>query len=176
MEYNLPSYVSEHLKNTGEDPEAFMNRAVSAAVLKDKMNGWSELPYCAVLDVFATENGLLLLTFADGDRRIFDTDCFKDNPIYKELTYPSAVTCVVTDGYTAAFKDKHGIFNELPPEFLYNNSVSISCFKSAVQQAAAEKRVKRSFEHLDNRSSAQTVTEKLENVRLPDSFVKEFDN
>ncbi|MCR5652760.1 MAG: hypothetical protein K6F88_03075 [Ruminococcus sp.] len=176
MEYTLPSYVSEHLKTTGEDPEAFLKRAVSAAVLKDKMNGWSELPYCAVLDVYATENGLLLLTFADGDRRIFDTDHFKDSPIYKELTYPSAVTCVVTEGYTAAFKDKYGIFNELPPEFLYNNSVSISCLKSAVQQAAAKERVKRSEEYLESRSSAPTVSESLEKLRLPADFVNDFEN
>lgn len=176
MEYNLPSYVAEYLTTTGEDPEAFLNRAVSAAVLKDKASGFSELPHYAVLDVFCEPlSGMLLLTFADGDIRLFDTDRFKNNPIYKELTYPSVVTCVVTEGYTAAFKDKYGIFNELPPEFLYNNSVSISCFKSGVQQAAAEKRAKRSFEYLDSRSSAQTVTEKLDNVSLPDDFIKNLD-
>lgn len=134
MEYNLPSYVSDYLNATGKDPEAFLNRAVSAAVLKDKSLGFSELPHYAVLDVFYESlSGMLLLTFADGDRRIFDTDCFKDSPIYKELTYPSAVTCVVTEGYTVAFKDKYGIFNELPPEYLYNNSVSISNLKNAVR-------------------------------------------
>lgn len=175
MDYTLPSYIAEYLTTTGEDPEAFLNRAVSAAVLKDKMNGWSELPYCAVLDVFATENGLLLLTFADGDRKLFDTDLLK-NSLFKDLTYPVNSSCAVKEGYTVAFEDKHGVFSELPPEYLYENSVSITCLKPAVQQAAAKERVKRSFEYLDSRSSARTVTEKLDIVRLPDSFVKEFDN
>lgn len=169
MDYTLPSYIAEYLTTTGEDPGTFLNRAVSAAVLKDKMSGWSELPYCAVLDVFATENGLLLLTFADGDRKLFDTDLLK-NSLFKDLAYPVNASCAVKEGYTVAFEDKHGVFSELPPEYLYENSVSITCLKPAVQQAAAKEREKRSEEYLYSRSSAPTVTETLDNLRLPYNF------
>lgn len=176
MEYNLPSFASEHLNATGEDPEAFLNRAVSAAVLKDKMNGWSELPYYAVLDVFCEQiSGLLLLTFADGDRKLFDTALLKTS-LFKDLAYPVNASCAVKEGYTVAFEDKHGVFSELPPEYLYENSVSITCLKPAVQQAAAKEREKRSEEYLYSRSSAPSVSESLENLRLPADYVNNFEN
>lgn len=176
MDYTLPSYIAEYLTTTGEDPEAFLNRAVSAAVLKDKMDGWSELPYYAILDVFCDQiSGMLLLTFADGDRKLFDTALLK-NSLFKDLTYPVNASCAVKEGYTVAFEDKHGIFSELPPQYLYENSVSITCLKPAVQQAAAKERVKRSEEHLYSRSSAPSVSESLDDLHLPADFVNDFEN
>lgn len=170
MEYNLPSNASEHLKTTGETPEVFLNRAVSAAMRNDKSKDiGTTLPYYAVLEVVATSNFLLLLTFADGDRRLFDADILRDNSCYHELLSSSGFTCAKVDGYTVAWEDKYGIFDELPPQFLYNNSVSIDNLKNAVKEAITYSKVNK---HLYSDSSRETADKALNKVYLPTDFVR----
>lgn len=177
MEYKLPYEVSKHLKATGEDPEEFLNRAASAAVREDQTKGLgNELPYYAVTNVFATANYLLLLTFANGDRRLFDADILRGNPFYRELLSGSGFTCAKVDGRTVVWEDKHGIFDELPPRYLYDNSVSIDNLKAAVKEATALSAVKRSADFCDKRLSEQSSVDALDKVYLPAEFVKFCNN
>ena len=85
MEYTLTTAVQEHLAKTGESPESFHNRAVDALIRKEMAQGFNDLPREAVIDAVPLGLGsLLLLTFADGDRRLFDGETLKENENFKE--------------------------------------------------------------------------------------------
>ena len=152
MEYQLPTAIQNRLAQTGETPESFISRAVDTLVRKEMSQCFNDLPRRAVLDVEPLGfKRLLLLTFADGERRLFSAKVLKGYPLYKEISSDYGLTCARVEGYSVVFEDKYGIFDELPPEFLYENSVSL-------------------FDLED------TVLEKLglneERVFLPDGFLK----
>lgn len=152
MEYTLSTTVQERLAKTGESPESFISRAIDTLVRKEMSQCFDDLPRRAVLDVEPLGfKQLLLLTFADGERRLFSAKVLKGYPLYKEISSDYGLTCARVEGYSVVFEDKYGIFDELPPEFLYENSVSL-------------------FDLED------TVLEKLglneERVFLPDGFLK----
>lgn len=152
MEYQLPTAIQNRLAQTGETPESFISRAVDTLVRKEMSQSFTDLPRRAVLDVEPLGfKRLLLLTFADGDRRLFSGEALKGCPLYEKISTDYGLTCARVEGYSVVFEDKYGIFDELPPEFLYENSVSLFDF-------------------------ADTVLEKFglneERVLLPDGFVK----
>lgn len=151
MEYQLSAAIQNRLAKTGETPESFISRAVDTLVRKEMSQGFNDLPRHAVLNAEPLGLGLLLLTFADGERRLFSAKVLKSYPLYKEISSDYGLTCARVEGYSVVFEDKYGIFDELPPEFLYENSVSL-------------------FDLED------TVLEKLglneERVFLPDGFLK----
>ena len=73
----------------------------------------------------------MTLTFADGDRRLFDGAALKGYPLYKEVSSDYGLTCARVEGCSVIFEDKDGMFDELPPEFLYQKSVSLLDLKHA---------------------------------------------
>lgn len=166
MEYQLSTAIQNHLAQTGETPESFISRAVDTLVRKEMSLCFNDLPRRAVLDVEPLGLGLLLLTFADGDRRLFSGEALKGCPLYEKISTDYGLTCARVEGYSVVFEDKYGIFDELPPEFLYENSVSLFDLSHTVS-------VK-----LGMRKTGRTATEPVGNdelrrrVTLPDGFVK----
>ena len=167
MEYQLSTAIQNHLAQTGETPESFISRAVDTLVRKEMSLCFNDLPRRAVLDVEPLGfKRLLLLTFADGDRRLFSGEALKGCPLYEKISTDYGLTCARVEGYSVVFEDKYGIFDELPPEFLYENSVSLFDLSHTVS-------VK-----LGMRKTGRTATEPVGNdelrrrVTLPDGFVK----
>lgn len=118
---------------------------------------------------------MILITFADGDRRLFNASYFKDNPNFKPISTPSDVACAYVEGCTVAWKDKEEMFFELPPGFLYQHSVSLSALGSAVTQE-----LDRAFDEERNRfyckslnETAKELEDRLKNNRLSDNFAKD---
>ena len=152
MEYQLPTAIQNRLAQTGETPESFISHAIDTLVRKEMSQSFNDFPRHAVLDVEPLGfKRLLLLTFADGDRRLFSGEALKGCPLYEKISTDYGLTCARVEGYSVVFEDKYGIFDELPPEFLYENSVSLFDLE-------------------------ETVLEKLglneERIFLPDSFLK----
>lgn len=167
MEYQLSAAIQNHLAKTGETPESFLDRAVDALIRKETPQGWNDLPRYAVLSVEPLGEGLLLLlTFADGDRRLFDGAVLKGYPLYKEISSDYGLTCARVEGCSVVFEDKDGMFDELPPEFLYQNSVSLLDLKHAAS-------VKLGLANA-GRSAEKPLTDEAlrQRVSLPDDFVK----
>ena len=141
MEYTLSSSIQEHLDQTCEPPELFLDRAAEELLRKEKAERFmfpgNPIPREAVLEVFSLGIGkLLLLTFADGDRRLFDGDILNDCVGFKNICTEFDFDCACVEGYTVAWKDNHGLhdglFDELPPGFLYENSVSLIDLKDVI--------------------------------------------
>lgn len=167
MEYQLSAAIQNHLAKTGETPESFLDRAVDDLIRKETLQGWNGLPRYAVLSVEPLGEGLLLLlTFADGDRRLFDGAVLKGYPLYKEISSDYGLTCARVEGCSVVFEDKDGMFDELPPEFLYQNSVSLLDLKHAAS-------VKLGLANA-GRSAEKPLTDEAlrQRVSLPDDFVK----
>ena len=136
MEYTLTTAVQQRLAKTGESPESFLNRAVDALIRKEMAQGFNDLPREAVIEAIPLGLGsLLLLTFADGDRRLFDGDILNDCVGFKNICTEFDFDCACVEGCTVAWKDNHGLhdglFDELPPGFLYENSVSLIDLKES---------------------------------------------
>ena len=170
MEYTLTTAVQEHLAKTGESPESFLNRAVDALIRKEMAQGFNDLPREAVIDAVPLGLGsLLLLTFADGDRRLFDGETLKENENFKNIHSEIDFDCANIEGCTVAWMDKDGIFNELPPGYLYENSVSLIELKHAASVKLGLRKVGRAAEpQLDEDDLRKKVF-------LPDGFVKAND-
>ena len=174
MEYTLTTAVQEHLAKTGESPESFLNRAVDALIRKEMAQGFNDLPREAVIDAVPLGLGsLLLLTFADGDRRLFDGEILKENENFKNIRSEIDFNCVSIEGCTVAWKDNHGLhdglFDELPPGFLYENSVSLIELKHAASVKLGLKKVGKAAEPpLDEDDLRKKVF-------LPDDFVRAND-
>ena len=166
MEYQLSAAIQNRLAKTGETPESFISRAVDTLVRKEMSQSFNNLPRHAVLNAEPLGLGLLLLTFADGDRRLFDGAALKGYPLYKEISSDYGLTCARVEGYSVVFEDKYGIFDELPPEFLYQNSVSLLDLKHAAS-------VKLGLANA-GRSAEKPLTDEVlrQRVSLPDDFVK----
>lgn len=167
MEYQLSTTIQNHIAKTGETPESFLDRAADALIRKDMAQGWNDLPRYAVLSAEPLGEGLLLLlTFADGDRRLFDGAALKGYPLYKEISSDYGLTCARVEGCSVIFEDKDGMFDELPPEFLYQNSVSLLDLKHA---ASVKLGLAKS-----GRAAAKPLTDEAlrQHVSLPEDFVK----
>lgn len=167
MEYQLSAAIQNRLAKTGETPESFISRAIDTLVRKEMSQGWNDLPRYAVLSAEPLGEGLLLLlTFADGDRRLFDGAALKGYPLYKEISSDYGLTCARVEGCSVVFEDKYGIFDELPPEFLYQNSVSLLDLKHA---ASVKLGLTKS-----GRAAAKPLTDEAlrQRVSLPEDFVK----
>ena len=108
MEYQLPTAIQNRLAQTGETPESFISRAVDTLVRKEMSQGFNDLPRHAVLNAEPLGLGLLLLTFADGDRRLFDGAALKGYPLYKEISSDYGLTCARVEGCSVVFEDKYG--------------------------------------------------------------------
>ena len=170
MEYTLSTTVQERLAKTGESPESFLNRAVDALIRKEMAQGFSDLPREAVIDAVPLGLGsLLLLTFADGDRRLFDGETLKENENFKNIHSEIDFDCANIEGCTVAWMDKDGIFNELPPGYLYENSVSLIELKHAASVKLGLRKVGRAAEPPLDEDDLR------EKVFLPDGFVKAND-
>ena len=170
MEYTLSTTVQERLAKTGESPESFLNRAVDALIRKEMAQGFSDLPREAVIDAVPLGLGsLLLLTFADGDRRLFDGETLKENENFKNIHSEIDFDCASIEGCTVAWMDKDGIFNELPPGYLYENSVSLIELKHAASVKLGLRKVGRAAEPPLDEDDLR------EKVFLPDGFVKAND-
>ena len=181
MNFKVPNKVLKHLESRAishETPIDFVNRAIDETIHRDRIEDgviFGNLPYCAVIDVVPNIGDMMILiTFADGDRRLFNASYFKDNPNFKPISTPSDVACAYVEGCTVAWKDKEEMFFELPPGFLYQHSVSLSALGSAVTQE-----LDRAFDEERNRfyckslnKTAEEQEDKLKNIRLPDDFVK----
>ena len=170
MEYTLTTAVQEHLAKTGESPESFLNRAVDALIRKEMAQGFNDLPREAVIDAVPLGLGsLLLLTFADGDRRLFDGEILKENENFKNIHSEIDFDCANIEGCTVAWMDKDGIFNELPPGYLHENSVSLIELKHAASVKLGLKKVGKAAEPpLDEDDLRKKVF-------LPDDFVRAND-
>ena len=170
MEYTLTTAVQEHLAKTGETPESFLDRAVDALIRKEMTQGFNDLPREAVIDAVPLGLGsLLLLTFADGDRRLFDGEILKENENFKNIHSEIDFDCANIEGCTVAWMDKDGIFNELPPGYLYENSVSLIELKHAASVKLGLRKVSRAAgPPLDEKK-------KKKKVFLPDDFVRAND-
>ena len=170
MEYTLTTAVQEHLAKTGETPESFLDRAVDALIRKEMTQGFNDLPREAVIDAVPLGLGsLLLLTFADGDRRLFDGEILKENENFKNIHSEIDFDCANIEGCTVAWMDKDGIFNELPPGYLYENSVSLIELKHAASVKLGLRKVGRAAEpQLDEDDLRKKVF-------LPDDFVRAND-
>ena len=167
MEYQLPTAIQNRLAQTGETPESFISRAVDTLVRKEMSQSFNDLPRRAVLDVEPLGfKRLLLLTFADGDRRLFSGEALKGCPLYEKISTDYGLTCARVEGYSVVFEDKYGIFDELPPEFLYQKSVSLLDLKHAAS-------VKLGLANA-GRSAEKPLTDEVlrQRVSLPDDFVK----
>ena len=194
MEYTLTTAVQEHLAKTGETPESFLDRAVDALIRKEMTQGFNDLPREAVIDAVPLGLGsLLLLTFADGDRRLFDGDILNDCVGFKNICTEFDFDCACVEGYTVAWKDNHGLhdglFDELPPGFLYENSVSLIDLKDVILPKLRLKKSEVSqitelpTADVNLRESADRgITKTLitgdnlrEKVFLPDDFVRASD-
>ena len=166
MEYTLPAPIQTRLKQTGETPESFIDRAINALIRKEMAQGFNDLPRCAVIEAVPLGNLLLLLTFADGDRRLFDGSVLKGYPLFKEISSDYGFTCARVEGYGVVFEDKNGTFDELPPGYLYENSVSLLDLSHAVSV------------RLGLRKTGRVATEPISDdelrrrVFLPEGFVK----
>lgn len=181
MNFKVPNKVLKHLESRAishEKPIDFVNRAIDETIHRDKIEDgviFGNLPHCAVIDVVPNIGDMLILiTFADGDRRLFNASYFKDNPNFKPISTPSDVACAYVEGCTVAWKDKEEMFFELPPGFLYQHSVSLSALGSAVTQE-----LDKAFDEERNRfycqslkKTAEKQEDKLKNIRLPDDFIK----
>ena len=170
MEYTLTTAVQEHLAKTGESPESFLNRAVDALIRKEMAQGFNDLPREAVIDAVPLGLGsLLLLTFADGDRRLFDGETLKENENFKNIHSEIDFDCANIEGCTVAWMDKDGIFNELPPGYLYENSVSLIELKHAASVKLGLRKV--------GRAAGPPLDEDdlRKKVFLPDDFVRAND-
>ena len=174
MEYTLTTAVQEHLAKTGESPESFHNRAVDALIRKEMAQGFNDLPREAVIDAVPLGLGsLLLLTFADGDRRLFDGEILNDCVGFKNICTEFDFDCACVEGYTVAWKDNHGLhdglFDELPPGFLYENSVSLIELKHAASVKLGLRKV--------GRAAGPPLDEDdlRKKVFLPDDFVRAND-
>ena len=170
MEYTLTTAVQEHLAKTGESPESFHNRAVDALIRKEMAQGFNDLPREAVIDAVPLGLGsLLLLTFADGDRRLFDGETLKENENFKNIHSEIDFDCANIEGCTVAWMDKDGIFNELPPGYLYENSVSLIELKHAASVKLGLRKV--------GRAAGPPLDEDdlRKKVFLPDDFVRAND-
>lgn len=165
-EYQLPTAIQNRLAQTGETPESFISRAVDTLVRKEMSQCFNDLPRRAVLDVESLGLGLLLLTFADGDRRLFSAEALKGYPLYKEISTDYGLTCARVEGYSVVFEDKYGIFDELPPEFLYENSVSLFDLSHTVSVKLGMRKT--------GRAAAKPLTDEAlrQHVSLPEDFVK----
>lgn len=166
MEYQLSAAIQNRLAKTGETPESFISRAIDTLVRKEMSQGFNDLPRHAVLNAEPLGLGLLLLTFADGDRRLFDGAVLKGYPLYKEISSDYGLTCARVEGCSVVFEDKYGMFDELPPEFLYQKSVSLLDLKHAAS-------VKLGLANA-GRSAEKPLTDEVlrQRVSLPDDFVK----
>lgn len=180
MEYTLSSSIQEHLDQTCEPPELFLDRAAEELLRKEKAERFmfpgNPIPREAVLEVFSLGIGkLLLLTFADGDRRLFDGDILNDCVGFKNICTEFDFDCACVEGYTVAWKDNHGLhdglFDELPPGFLYENSVSLIDLKDVI---LPKLRLKKS--EVSQITELPTADVNLrEKVFLPDDFVRASD-
>ena len=170
MEYQLSTAIQNHLAQTGETPESFISRAVDALIRKEMAQGFNDLPREAVIDAVPLGLGsLLLLTFADGDRRLFDGETLKENENFKNIHSEIDFDCANIEGCTVAWMDKDGIFNELPPGYLYENSVSLIELKHAASVKLGLKKVGKAAEPpLDEDDLRKKVF-------LPDDFVRAND-
>lgn len=198
MEYTLSSSIQEHLDQTCEPPELFLDRAAEELLRKEKAERFmfpgNPIPREAVLEVFSLGIGkLLLLTFADGDRRLFDGDILNDCVGFKNICTEFDFDCACVEGYTVAWKDNHGLhdglFDELPPGFLYENSVSLIDLKDVILPKLRLKKSEVSqitelpTADVNLRESADRgITKTLitgdnlrEKVFLPDDFVRASD-
>lgn len=181
MKFKVPDKVLKHLESRAishETPIDFVNRAIDETIHRDKIQDgviFGNLPHCAVIDVVPNIGDMMILiTFADGDRRLFNASYFKDNPNFKPISTPSDVACAYVEGCTVAWKDKEEMFFELPPGFLYQHSVSLSALGSAVTQE-----LDRVFDEERNKLYCQSLNktakkqeDRLKNNRLSDDFVK----
>lgn len=182
MNFKVPNKVLKHLESRAighETPIDFVNRAIDETIHRDKIEDgviFGNLPHCAVIDVVPNIGDMMILiTFADGDRRLFNASYFKDNPNFKPISTPSDVACAYVEGCTVAWKDKEEMFFELPPGFLYQHSVSLSALGSAVTQE-----LDRAFDEERNRfyckslnETAKELEDRLKNNRLSDDFAKD---
>ena len=180
MEYTLSSSIQEHLDQTCEPPELFLDRAAEELLRKEKAERFmfpgNPIPREAVLEVFSLGIGkLLLLTFADGDRRLFDGEILKENENFKNIRSEIDFDCACVESCTVAWKDNHGLhdglFDELPPGFLYENSVSLIDLKDVI---LPKLRLKKS--EVSQITELPTADVNLrEKVFLPDDFVRASD-
>ena len=161
MNFKVPNKVLKHLESRAishETPIDFVNRAIDETIHRDRIEDgviFGNLPYCAVIDVVPNIGDMMILiTFADGDRRLFNASYFKDNPNFKPISTPSDVACAYVEGCTVAWKDKEEMFFELPPGFLYQHSVSLSALGSAVTQE-----LDRAFDEERNRFYCKSLNE-----------------
>ena len=161
MNFKVPNKVLKHLESRAishETPIDFVNRAIDETIHRDKIQDgviFGNLPHCAVIDVVPNIGDMMILiTFADGDRRLFNASYFKDNPNFKPISTPSDVACAYVEGCTVAWKDKEEMFFELPPGFLYQHSVSLSRLGSAVTQE-----LDRAFDEERNRFYCKSLNE-----------------
>ena len=180
MKYTLSTAIQEHLDQTCEPPELFLDRAAEELLRKEKAERFifpgNPIPRYAVLEVFSLGIGkLLLLTFADGDRRLFDGDILNGCVGFKNICTEFDFDCACVEGYTVAWKDNHGLhdglFDELPPGFLYENSVSLIDLKDVI---LPKLRLKKS--EVSQITELPTADVNLrEKVFLPDDFVRASD-
>lgn len=161
MKFKVPDKVLKHLESRAishETPIDFVNRAIDETIHRDKIQDgviFGNLPHCAVIDVVPNIGDMMILiTFADGDRRLFNASYFKDNPNFKPISTPSDVACAYVEGCTVAWKNKEEMFFELPPGFLYQHSVSLSALGSAVTQE-----LDRAFDEERNRFYCKSLNE-----------------
>ncbi|MGN0488382.1 MAG: hypothetical protein ACI4HO_03860 [Ruminococcus sp.] len=178
MRYIIPEIVQKHIETTGESIDTFMNRAISETIQRDrKYNSDFELPYYAVVDVKPKTNFTLLLTFANGDQRIFNATMLKDNTFYENIFTVNNFLCACICGVTVVWADKYGMFQELPPQFLYDNSVSIETddLKPAINEVLLRNKAKQRDELSSTKKNTslpcRSEQVNLDNVCLPTEFI-----
>ena len=169
MEYTLSTAIQNRLAKTGESPESFINRAVDALIRREMAQGWNDLPRESVIDVVPLSGLILLLTFADGDRRLFNGKILKGKENFKNIHSEVDFTCARVEGYTVVWEDKDGIFNELPPGYLYENSVSLMTFVHSLLVRDGLRKSGRAAEPTLDEDDLRKM------VFLPDEFVKASD-
>ena len=79
------------------------------------------IPAWVVKDVYPKEDYTLILTFADGNKKLYDAKPLLEKPIYSELKNISFFLNAKVDCGTVVWSDDI----DIAPEHLYESSVTI---------------------------------------------------
>ena len=80
------------------------------------------IPVWVVKDVQARSDYTLLLTFADGEKRIYDARPLLEKAIFSDLKAPGFFLRARVDGDTVIWNDEI----DIAPEHLYEHSIPVS--------------------------------------------------
>jgi len=78
--------------------------------------------YLAVIDVKPQEDYLLLLTFENGEKRLFDMKPYLEKGIFLELKDPNVFNTVKTSFDTIEWINEA----DIDPEVLYDQSIAVN--------------------------------------------------